>query len=497
MSDKPPAKPSAKPPANRKQPDLVSVTTINRDGSHFVLHPADVSGRFMTARRWFALLLLAIYVLLPWIPINGHPAVFFNVAEGRYHFMGLTFITQDLWLLFFLISGLGFGLFFVTALFGRLWCGWACPYTVFLEQVFRRIERWIDGDAPERRRLDAAPWTASKLRKRVLKHGMFILCALAISHLFLAYFVSLPTLYDYMRQSPLEQIRSFVLVFGLGLILYLCFARFREQFCIILCPYGRIQSALTDEDTTIIGYDEGRGEPRGKKGTEGAGDCIDCHRCVQVCPTGIDIRNGLQLECIGCAACIDACDEIMVKVGRPKGLVRYDSLNGFAGRASRLLRPRILLYSVLLLAGASALTLSLGRLKPIHAQVNRQVGMPFYVQDGQLRNQYKLELATKRNVETVFDVEFPNLPETARVSVVREALVLEPQSRAEATFNVTMPGVDFEGPFDLEVRISAEPGGSVIYRRIAFLGPDPRFFQQDREERDGRGSRSAQEGGGE
>lgn len=466
-----------------KQPDLVSVTTINRDGSRFFLHPADVRGRFTSWRRWFGLLLLLIYILLPWIPINGHPAVFFNVAEGRFHVFGLTFITQDLWLLFFLISGVGFGLFFVTALFGRLWCGWACPYTVFLEHIYRRIERLIDGDAPARRQLDAAPMSVGKLLRRVVKHALYILCAAAIAHLFLAYFVSLPGLYGFMQQSPMAHLTAFSMVFGLTAILYFCFAWFREQFCIILCPYGRIQSALTDDDTTIIGYDTSRGEPRGKKGAEGAGDCIDCRRCVQVCPTGIDIRNGLQLECIGCAACIDACDEIMDKIERPRGLVRYDSLNGLEGKARRFLRPRIFLYSLLLLAGATALTLSLGRLSPVHAMVNRMTGMPFYVQDDEVRNQYKLNLVNKRNVPLHFDARFPNLPEGARVSLPAEAMDLPPQGEVEFPFTVTLPAGTYRGPFRLEVEITAQPGGQTIRREIGFLGPDPRLFNPAQEVR--------------
>ncbi len=469
------------PSPNRKTPDLVSVTTINRDGSRFFLHPADVRGPFTAARRWFALLLLAVYILLPWIPVNGHPAVFFNVAEGRYHVMGLTFITQDLWLLFFLISGLGFSLFFITSLFGRLWCGWACPYTVFLEHVFRRIERLTDGDAAARRALAAAPFTAGKAARRIVKHSLYLLCAAGIAHLFLAYFISLPTLYEYMHQGPLAHWKSFVLVFGLTGALYFSFAWFREQFCIILCPYGRIQSALTDDDTTIIGYDSGRGEPRGRKGTAGAGDCIDCRRCVQVCPTGIDIRNGLQLECIGCAACIDACDEIMVKVDRPRGLVRYDSLNGLEGRRRRILRPRIVLYSVLLAAGLAALTLSLGRLSPVHAVVNRMAGMPFYVHEGEVRNQYKLQLVNKRNTGVDFTVEFPNLPDGARYSISGDALRVPPQDEAEIPFTVTIGHRDFDGPFDLEVLVRAGDGGRQLYRSIRFLGPDPRFFQVDPE----------------
>lgn len=311
-----------------KQPNLDSVTTVNADGSHYVLHPADVSGRFTFARRVFAFLLLAVYVALPWITINEAPAVFLDLAERKFHLFGLTLYPQDLWVLFFAITGTGFTLFFVTALLGRLWCGWACPYTVFLEHIFRRIERWIDGDSSARKKLDAAPWTFPKIWRRVLKHGIFVFVAALLAHVFLSYFVSLERLYDFVQGNPFDHFAAFGTVTFLTGAFYFCFAYFREQFCIMVCPYGRLQSALTDDDTVIIGYDESRGEPRGKANHPEAADCIDCRRCVNVCPTGIDIRNGLQLECIGCAACIDACDDIMRKLNRPTGLVRSGRLAG-------------------------------------------------------------------------------------------------------------------------------------------------------------------------
>ena len=391
-------------------PNLVSVTTIADDGSHVFLHPADVKGRFTFGRRLFGLLLIALYVALPWIPIKGQPALFFDLANGRFHIFGLTFLTQDFWLAFFLISGAGFGLFYITSLFGRLWCGWACPYTVFLEHVFRRIERWIDGDANARRKLDKAPWNGPKVVKRLTKHALYVLCAALIAHVFLSYFVSIKGLYGYMQQSPAANLKAFGVVFFLTAVLYFCFAWFREQFCIILCPYGRIQSALTDDDTMIIGYDTARGEPRGKASDPSAGDCINCHRCVQVCPTGIDIRNGLQLECIGCAACVDACDEIMEKVDRPRGLVRYDSMNGLEGKRRRIVRPRILLYTVLMLFGASFLTFALTKVHDVEMTTTRMSGMPYFVTDDAVRNQFKLRLFTKRQEETTFTLELKGAP---------------------------------------------------------------------------------------
>ena len=464
----------------QKKPNLDSVTTINEDGSHFTLHPADVSGRFTIARRVVALLILSVYLALPWININGHPAVFLDVVERRFHLFGLTFLARDLWLGFFLITGVGFSLFFVTALFGRLWCGWACPYTIFLEHVYRRIERWVD--APARHKLDRAPWAGAKLTRRLIKHGLYLFVSAIVAHIFLSYFVSLPRLYQYMQESPLEHIGAFAVVAFITVALYFAFSWFREQFCIILCPYGRIQSALTDDDTTVIGYDETRGEPRGKKGTSGAGDCINCNRCVQVCPTGIDIRDGLQMECIGCAACIDACDSIMAKIDRPRGLVRYDSFNGLKGEKRRILRPRIFVYSALLAVGATVLGFALTTVHDVDMVATRMTGMPYFVDDDAVRNQFQLRLMTKRNVPTTFTVDLKDAPPWLSTSGCEKPITVGAQGQEQVTFVMFVPKEKFTGTIEVTIRTRSEPGGTVIERKMEFLGPDPRMFTEFAEE---------------
>ena len=454
-----------------KAPSIESVTTINEDGSRYFVHPADVRGMWTWLRRIVAVLLIAVYVSLPFIHINGEPAVFLDIFHRKLHLFGLTLMFQDLWLLFFIITGLAFSLFVITSVAGRIWCGWACPQTVFLDHVFRRIERWIDGDAPARRRLEDAPWTGGKVARRVLKHGIYIVLAALIAHLFLSYFVSLPALYGMMHHAPAENWGAFVFVFALTGILYFNFAWFREQFCIMMCPYGRLGSVLIDDDSIVIGYDSVRGEPRGKAGTT-TGDCIDCRRCVQVCPTGIDIRQGLQLDCISCTACIDACDEIMVKLDRPKGLIRHDSLNALAGRPARFWRPRLFIYLVLGLVGASAFAYATQQVKPVIVSVLRMQGALYFRDANDVRNNFLVRVANKRSEEHEYRVivESP-VAGLATTGVSDHPLRLGPGEDAQEPLIMTLPDADFRGNFDVKVKVLGQSGAVEGERTVPFLGP--------------------------
>lgn len=460
-----------------KRPNLVSVTTINSDGSHYVLHPSDVSGRFTTLRRIFGVLLLAVYVLLPWIPINGAPALFLDVENRRFHVMGITLVTQDLWVMFFGITGLGFSLFCVTSLLGRVWCGWACPYTVFLEHVFRRIERLVDGDGPSRKKLDAAPWTINKTVRRIIKQTLYVGAAALIAHVFMSYFVSLSRLYSYVKEGPLAHATVFTFVAVLTGILWFCFSIFREQFCILMCPYGRLQSALSDDDTITIGYDEKRGEPRGQKGkTEGS--CIDCRRCISVCPTGIDIRNGLQLECIGCAACIDACDDIMDKIKEPRGLIRYDSLNGLIGKKRKLIRPRIFAYMALGLLGLVVLTfVASTRARPYTAEFSRMRGAPYYVDGSMVRNHFQYRVLNKRNQPATVKLSLLNAPAGFTLSGADQTFEIPALGETKRTAVVIVPNASYTGATDIQFHIHANPGDVVFEENVRFLGPDPRSLK--------------------
>jgi cytochrome c oxidase accessory protein FixG len=382
MSELPPVDEPAvqKPVVHKKRqvvrrPDVDTVFSINADGTRNPIHPADVRGRFQRLKHGLWYVLIGVYLALPWLKIGGLPAFLLDIPARHFYLFGHTFNAQDFWFAFFFVTGLGFALFVVAALFGRMWCGYACPHTVFLEGVFRRIERLIEGNAPARAKLDQAPVHA-KVWRRGLKMLVFLLIAALIAHSFVGYFMPVEVLVEAVTASPSRHPTAFVFVAVATVVMFVNFTWFREQMCIVICPYGRLQGALYDPDTILVGYDERRGEPRGPAGTDGAGDCVDCYRCVSVCPTGIDIRNGTQLECVGCANCIDACDEVMTKLDRPPGLVRYDSQRGFETGARKFARGRVLVYGVLLLAGITMFTLALTRRRPFEATLVRPGGRP-------------------------------------------------------------------------------------------------------------------------
>ncbi|MGZ0657603.1 cytochrome c oxidase accessory protein CcoG [Coraliomargarita sp. W4R72] len=461
------------------QPSRATPTTINQDGSRKFLHPADVKGFFTTYRRLFALILIGIYVSLPWIPINGHPAVFLDVLNRRFHLFGLSFAAQDLWMAFFFVSGLGFTLFFITALLGRVWCGWACPQTVFLEHVYRRVERWIEGDAAKRKKLDKQEWDAEKITKRVIKNGLFFGFSAVIAHLFLAYFISIPELYHWMTVSPKEHWGSFLFVFIASSIIFVNFAWFREQLCLVICPYGRLQSALIDDDTLIIGYDETRGEPRGSARQKDIGDCVDCTRCVQVCPTGIDIRQGLQMECIGCANCIDACDTIMTKLNRPKGLIRYDSQNGLTGQKRRYLRPRTFIYAALMILGAAAFTLSAMQLRSANMNVVRMSGAPYFLTDAGVRNQYMVRVINKTNETKTYQIACAAEGQTYTMEGNEDGITVPPMGEEVRPVIISILRDNYNGKFPLTLSLLTPDGEkSIISREAEFLGPNARLWKE-------------------
>ncbi|MFO0630865.1 MAG: cytochrome c oxidase accessory protein CcoG [Polyangiales bacterium] len=320
-------------------------SSLRHDGSRANVHPADVAGRFNNIRRVVFGVLIAIYLALPWIVINGNPAVLLDLPGRRFYLLGRLFNAQDGFLLFLLLAGIGLSLILITTILGRMWCGYACPQTVFLEAVFRPLQRLIEGSREARMRREAKDWDFDRTWRRGLLWALYAAIASFLAHAFLGYFFPVRTLVAMLLRGPGEHPEAFLAVTIATAIIFFDVAWFREQLCLAICPYGRLQSVLTDPDSVVIGYDTKRGEPRGKAKTEGVGDCVDCNRCVVVCPTGIDIRNGLQLDCIACTQCIDACDAVMDKLNRPRGLIRYDSLRGLGGEARRFLRPRLFIYA--------------------------------------------------------------------------------------------------------------------------------------------------------
>jgi polyferredoxin len=497
------------------------IGTIRGDGSRPFVFPADASGKFTTWRRVTAFALIVFYLSLPWIKVGGFPAVFLDVAGRRFHLFGITLAAQDLFLLFFVITGLGFSLFFVTALLGRVWCGWACPQTVFLDHVYRRIERWIDGDAVRRRALDSAPLSTTKVIKRVTKHTAYVVVSAVITHLFLAYFVSWPEVWDMMRAAPAEHWGAFVFIAIATGVLYFNFAWFREQLCIVVCPYGRIQSALIDDHSLVIGYDSDRGEPRGvvrrqESGDRGQGtgdkkqetgdrrqetamelspvarplspvplspvpqgDCVDCSRCVQVCPTGIDIRQGLQMECIGCTACIDACNDVMTRLNRAPNLIRYDSQVAFTGGRTRWLRPRTMIYGILLLVGASVTTWALSTVKPAYVEVTRMTGAPYIVDEVTVRNQFLVRVVNKRNEPVTFAFHLTGTPAGVRQIGVPEQMVVGALAEVVTPLVLQQSRAEYSGPFKFGVRVEDQRRKLTLRRTVEFLGPEARLLRED------------------
>jgi cytochrome c oxidase accessory protein FixG len=358
------------------------LATVDAKGKRKWVFAQKPAGRFYNIRTWVSRGFFALFFALPFIKLNGRPLFLFNIPDAKFIIFGKIFWPQDFFI--FGLTMVTFIIFIVlfTAAFGRLFCGWVCPQTIFMEMLFRKVEYLIEGDAAKQKLLKNSSWTAEKIRKKLIKHVTFFLLAFIIANFFLAYIIGIDELKKIISEPVSEHLVGFLSLILFSGIFYGVYAYFREQICTVICPYGRLQSVLLDRNSMVVAYDYERGEPREKyKKNQTAeintGDCIDCFQCVKVCPTAIDIRNGTQMECVGCTACIDACNKIMVAIHKPKGLIRYASENGISAGEKLRYTGRMKFYTVLLILLSGILTLLLISRKDIDGTIIRTKGMVY------------------------------------------------------------------------------------------------------------------------
>jgi len=475
-----------------------SVATINSEGRRNFINPKRPKGRLYNLRTWFSIAYLAIFFTFPFIKVNGGPLFMFNILERKFILFGMVFWPQD-----FFIFAIGFLTFIVfvilfTVVFGRIFCGWACPQTIFMEMVFRKIEYWIDGDAHKQKQLRNMPWNAEKIRKRTVKFIVFFSISFLIANFFLAYLIGMDELIGDIK-TPAAHMGTLISLLVFTTVFFFVYWWFREQVCIVVCPYGRLQGVLLDKNSIVVAYDHKRGEPRGKlkkaddhdcKCTDckedGAcksiaakfeaytrpGDCIDCFACVRVCPTGIDIRNGTQLECINCTACIDACDDIMTKVKKPTGLIRYASENSIINGVKLKLNRRIKAYSAVLILLLSLLAFLLVSRTDLDVTLMRTSGMSYTtLPDGRLGNLYNLKLANKTHKDIEFKLKLENLPGEIEL-VGSGGLKVKKEDYTHLQFFVKLNKADVTN-WKTEVKIGMYAAGKKIKTITAkFIGPE-------------------------
>jgi len=453
-----------------------SIATVDASGKRIWVYPKKPKGRYFNKRVVVSIILLSILFAGPFIKIGGEPFLLLNIFERKFSILGTVFWPQDFFILALLAITFFVFVILFTVVFGRVWCGWACPQTLFMEMVFRRIEYWIDGDAGQQRKLAKMPWNGEKIRKRLLKHGIFMLIAVLIGHTAMAYLIGIEQVKEIVTQPPTAHLAGFIGLVAFSGIFYAVFAYLREQACVAICPYGRLQGVLLVKDSIAVMYDWLRGEPRGrmKKNEERSdkGDCIDCKLCVHVCPTGIDIRNGTQLECVNCTACIDACDDVMTKVGKPTGLIRPTSYNAIAEGKNKLFTPRVAGYSGVLAILITLLIVFISGRSEVEATVLRTPGMMFQkLEDGQIQNIYNVQFLNKTAEEIEFEVRVKDMPEATIIKAGEGNVLLPAKSKVDGVYIIKIPESSLEGR-STSIVLEMFSGDLVIDEmKTNFLGP--------------------------
>ena len=472
MSPPPPKKVGSSSDLPLLQPEDHVLSTLEADGSRHWIHPRLAPGRWWNRRLIVAYGLIAFFVILPHLRMGGKPLVLMDIVARKFTFLGHTFLPTDTLLLVLVVLGGFIAIVATTAVTGRVWCGWGCPQTVYMEFLFRPIDRFFQGTQGKggkpKKNLGGG-WAVARIAV------YFVLC-FGLAHTFLAYFVGTDKLAQWLTTPPTQHPAAFLVMAATTAAMMFDFLYFREQMCLIACPYGRFQSVMLDRNSLIVAYDERRGEPRKKgKHTEGdgSGSCVDCNRCVDVCPTGIDIRKGLQMECINCTQCIDACDDVMDRVGQPQGLIRYSSQDAMAGKANRLLRLRTLIYPALLVVVGIAFLMVLSTKYAFDAKLLRAQGNPFYrTTDGQIANRFRMRLTNRTDGPRTYTVRATK-PSSAKIVLIeKEELSLKVGKSKLISISIAVSPSELTGggntPIELELIDDLENHRSVSAK---LLGP--------------------------
>lgn len=458
-----------------------SIGTIDEQGKRSWVFPKKPKGTFFKYRTWVSYFLLLFLFSAPFIKVNGNQFLMFNVLERRFNIFGFPFWPQDFHL--FVISMI-IGVVFVTlftVVFGRIFCGWICPQTIFMEMVFRRIEYWIEGDRGKQIRLSKQPWNAEKIRKKGLKWILFFIISFLIANIFLAYLIGSDKLISYIFSSPLNHISTLISLLIFTGVFYFVFAWFREQVCIIACPYGRLQGVLLDNQSVVVAYDYKRGEKekgraKFKKNEDrvasGKGDCIDCKLCVHVCPTGIDIRNGTQLECVNCTACIDECDHMMESVGLPTGLIRYASIDNIEKKSPFKFTARMKGYTAVLGILIAVLVGMLFLRNDVEATILRLPGQLYEKKENNIISNVYTYKVINKTVEDIENVSYKLLSHKGEIKLVTHSTFQIPkQGLSEGTLFIELPSSELTND-KMRLRIGVYSDDKLIETTTTnFLGP--------------------------